>query len=267
MAGLFERDYQIVYESEKRERDKIDKEVNGDNKSLLGKIICFRQYPKAIRHSESLFPNNYMDIVQLEKIEELEKQCKEFEELLSDTTIIESKIKKFIQDNRYYHIPASIFNRFSFGNHEAVLFKEFQLGTSYRADYLLAGKASGGWQFVYVEFENPYGSITASDNSWGTTVRKGLNQIEDWKTYIEANYSSIKAEFEKHTKKPLPKEFTSFDSSRMHYVIVVGRRRDFDSNEKIRTLQRRVEKQQNIKIIHYDNLLDDARALIGRNSY
>ena len=267
MARLFERDYQIVYDSEIEERDRIEAEVNGNREHTFGKKNCFRKYPKAIRHSESLFPNNYMDIVLLEDVEELEKQCNEFEELLSDATITELNIKRFIQNNKYYHIPASIFKRFSFGHHEAVLFKEFQLGTSYKADYLLAGRASGGWQFIYVEFEKPYGSITIKDGGWGTTVRSGLSQIEDWKTYLEANYPTVKAEFEKHTNKPLPKEFTSFDSSRIHYVVVAGRRKDFDNNEKNRLLQRRIDQQQDIKIIHYDNLLDDARALIGENSY
>lgn len=267
MAGLFERDYQIVEDCEIQEKIRIEAEANGKRKHIFGRKNCFLQYPKAIRHSKSLFPNNYMDIVLLEEAEKLEKQCNEFEELLNDTTTTELNIKRFIQDNKYYHIPASIFNRFSFGHHEAVLFKEFQLGTSYKADYVLAGRASGGWQFIYVEFEKPYGSITLKDGGWGTTIRSGLNQIEDWKGYLEANYSSIKAEFEKHTNKPLPKEFTSFDSSRIHYVVVAGRRNDFDCHEKNRLLQRRVEQQQDIKIIHYDNLLDYARALIGKNSY
>lgn len=263
MAGLFNRDYQRLYESEIQERDRI----NESNKQLLGSKNCFRLYPKAVRHAESLFPNNYMDIVLLKEVDKLEKQCYDFEKLLNNSSTTELKIKKFIQDNEYYHIPASIFKRFSFGHHEAILFKEFPLGTSYRVDYVLAGRGSGGWQFVYVEFENPYNAITLQTGEWGESVRKGLNQIEDWKTYIEANYSSIKAEFEKNTTKPLPKEFTSFDSSRIHYVVVVGRRQDFDRNEKTRLLQRRIEQQKDIKIIHYDNLIDYARDLIGSDTY
>lgn len=214
----------------------------------------------------SLFPNNYMDILLLRDSTELEKQCNGFEVLLNDKNITELDIKRYIQSNGYYHIPSSIFLQYSFGHHEAVLFKEFQLGTSYKADYLLAGRASGGWQFIFVEFENPYGYVTLQNGTWGDVVRKGINQIDEWKTFIESNYSTIHAEFLKHTTQTLPDEFIRFDSSRMHYVVIAGRRDDFD-NPTIRLKQRRSEQETNIKILHYDNLLDDARRLIGAKSY
>lgn len=267
MARLYERDYMEIYACEIQEKNKIEQEVNGEYKNKFAKINCFRKYPKAIRHSESLFPNNYMDIMLLEEKDQLADECNKFEELLNDTTTTELRVKRFIQDNGYYHIPASIFSIFCFGHHEAVLFKEFQLGTSYKADYLLVGRGSGGWQFIYVEFENPYGSVVRKDGEWGEVIRSGLSQISDWKRYIGANYKAIEVEFQKQTNKTLPKEFTSFDPTRIHYVVVAGRRKDFDSHEKNRYLQRESEQTHNIKIIHYDNLLEYARDLIGKNSY
>ena len=42
------------------------------------------------------------------------------------------------------------------GNHGAYLFPEFQLGSSYKADYLLLGKSSGGFEFIFVELEDVY---------------------------------------------------------------------------------------------------------------
>lgn len=212
------------------------------------------------------FPNNYMDVLLLQDADELEKQCDGFEKLLNDTTITELNIKRYIQDNEFYHIPASIFAQYPFGHHEAALFKEFQLGTSYKADYLLAGRASGGWQFIFVEFENPYQNVTIQGGNWGETIRKGLNQIDDWKTFIESNYSTIYTEFQKYTTTTLPDEFVRFDSSRMNYVVVAGRRENFN-NPVSRLKQRRSEQENNIKILHYDNLLDDARRLIGARTY
>lgn len=266
MAGLFERDYSVLTEDEIKEKKKIDSEGGNVVGAKFGRKNFFHKYPKAVRHNMSLFPNNYMDIQLLKDTEELERQCDAFEALLNSDSITELDIKRYIQKNGFYHIPASIFAQYSFGHHEAVLFKEFQLGTSYRADYLLAGRASGGWQFAFVEFENPYGSITLQNETWGDVVRKGLNQIDEWKTFIESNYSTIHAEFLKHTNYTLPDEFIRFDSSRMHYVVVAGRRRAFD-NPSIRLKQRRSEQENNIKILHYDNLLDDARRLIGAQTY
>ena len=51
----------------------------------------------------------------------------------------------------------------------------------------------------------------------------------------------------------------------MHYAVVAGRREHFSDNTRI--LQRRLERAQNIKLLHYDNLLDDAMRLIGHQTY
>lgn len=248
------------------EKDRIDNESIVVANRLTIRKNCFHKYPKAVRHNMSLFPNNYLDIMELKEEEKLKRQCDGFEELLNKGGITELDIKRYIQHNGYYHIPASIFEGHSFGHHEAVLFKEFQLGTSYKADYLLAGKASGGWQFIFVEFENPYGIVTLKDGNLGDVIRKGLNQIDDWKTYIEAHYPTIQEEFEKHTQKVLPKEFLRYDATRMHFVVVAGRRNDYD-NEISRMHQRRIKRERNIRLMHYDNLLDSARRLIGAQTY
>lgn len=266
MIGLFDRDYSKLTEDEICQKKEIDAESRRSTVGKYGCINMFYRYPKAVRHNCSLFPNNYMDILLLRDVTELNKQCDGFEELLNDKSVTELDIKRYIQKNGYYHIPASIFSRYNFGHHQAVLFKEFQLGTSYKADYALAGHASGGWQFIFVEFENPYGRVILNDGNWGDVVRKGLNQIDEWKTFIESNYSTIYEEFRKFTHKSLPDEFMRFDSSRMNYVVVAGRRQDFE-NDTSRIKQRRLEQENNIKILHYDNLLDDARRLINANTY
>ena len=266
MSGLYERDYAILTNEEIQEKERIDLEGGHVFGHGIGRRNFFHKYPKAIRHNLSLFPNNYMDVNLLKDEGSLNNQCELFERLINNKECKELDVKRFIQNNRFYHIPASIFNLYNFGHHEAALFKEFQLGNNYRADYLLAGRASGGWEFVYVEFESPYGDVVLNDGNLGQVIRKGLNQIDDWKSFLELNYSTVCSEFEKNTNKPLPREFVKYDSTRMHYVVVAGRRDDF-SSDNIRTQQRRIEQQRHIKIIHYDNLLDEARRLIGASTY
>lgn len=265
MLGLFERDYTQIYESERKYKEELDIKYNSTPRKY-GRRTPFREYPKAIRHNMSLFPNNYMDINLLKEEETLKNQCDEFESLLNQNSIKELDIKHFIQENKYYHIPASIFGFYNFGHHEASLFKEFQLGTYYKVDYLLVGRASGGYQFIFVEFENPYTNIIKGNGNLGETVRKGIEQINDWKTYVEQYYTSLNAEFLKYTNKTLPNEFINYDATRMNYVVVAGRRLDFEADN-TRVIQRRIEKEQNIKILHYDNLLDEARRLIGAQTY
>lgn len=265
MLGLYERDYSELTQEEIKEKEKVDAEGGHVIGAKFGRRNFFYKYPKSVRHNMSLFPNNYMDIQLLKDESELVNQCDGFETLLNNTSITELDIKRYIQSNGFYHIPASIFKHYDFGHHEAALFKEFPLGTKYIADYLLVGRASGGWQFIFVEFENPYGRITLADGNPGEVIRKGLNQIDEWKAFIEGCYSTLSVEFEKYTVQALPREFTRFDSTRMHYVVVAGRRADY--NETTRLFQRRSEAERNIKILHYDNILDDARNLIGAKTY
>ena len=213
----------------------------------------------------STFPNNYMDTNELDMVKKLTEQCDAFEEFVNDKSINELDVKRFIQNNKYYHIPASIISNYRFGHHETVLFKEFQLGTSFRADYVLLGRSSGGWQFVFVEFEKPYGRVTLDNKAFGKVIRDGLEQINDWKSFIESSYSSLSQEFLKHTRKNLPNEFYQYDSSRMHFVVVAGRRADF--SDKTYRLSRKLLQDQNVTLLHYDNIIDMARNKIGANTY
>ena len=82
---------------------------------------------------------------------------------------------------------------------------------------------------------------------------------------MEANYSSFVETFEKATNKQLPKEFYKLDTSRIHYAVVAGRRKDF--TEKTYILKRRLENEKGIHLFHYDNLYDFATRIIGEPSY
>ena len=265
MVGLFKRDYLQLTQEEENERKRIDSEGRNVSGAPFGRKNMFHKYPKAVRHNMTLFPNNYLDTLELKEVDKLEEQCNGFEEVLENKNTTELDIKRYIQNNGFYHIPASIFKAFNFGHHEAVLFKEFQLGTSYKADYLLVGRASGGWQFIWVEFENPYNNIARVDGTFGETIRKGINQIDEWKRFLESNYATVSAEFEKATNKPLPNEFVRYDSTRMHYVVIAGRRNDFSND--LRTNQRCLYVEKRISLFHYDNLLDFARGLINCKTY
>ena len=84
----------------------------------------FRQYPKAIRHYNSLFPNNYMDVVELEDFESLKNKLDDFKTLLDSKDVKERDILNFIRNHKAYFIIASLLKRyFDFGHHEAYLFR------------------------------------------------------------------------------------------------------------------------------------------------
>lgn len=263
---LYQRDFCILTPDEQEEWKAIKK------KEIVRKIgdfevrkSSFLDYPKAVRHYLSLFPNNYLDILELQETDRLTSVVEGFVKLLDLKETKERDIINFVKQNQAFFIIGSLlkYRYFEFGHHDAFLFPEFQLGNSYQVDYLIVGRGSGGYQMVLVELESPYGSITTSKGSLGSAFRKGLEQIEEWDKWIESYYPSLKETFDKY-KKPgeiLAEEFYSLDKSRIHYLVVAGRRSDF--NEKTYRIRRR----KDVLIFHYDNLIDLARYIINKNTY
>lgn len=131
---------------------------------------------------------------------------------------------------------------------------------------MLIGKGSGGYEFIFIEFEKSNGRITLKDGNLGEVFRKGINQISDWQTWLDANFQSLGKYFEEiKGKEELPEEFLKYDTTRMHYVVVAGLRSDFD--KKTYRLQRDKLKKEDIKLLHYDNLCDSADRLLDMRTF
>jgi hypothetical protein len=226
------------------------------------------EYPDKVRYCTELFPGNYLDEKLLAKTEELKAICDDFKELLSDTNTGEREILNFIKERRAYHLIGSIQKKnYNFGHHGTFIFPELQLGTTHQVDYLMIGRNSDGFHFVFVELESPYGKITIGDGDEGEVIRKGLNQVDDWDRWLEVNYASVAEALGKyrHPDYDLPEEFHKLDKTRIKYVVVAGRRNDF--NEKLRRKRRKLAEDKKIILMHYDNLLDCAIEAIGGNTY
>jgi hypothetical protein len=227
----------------------------------------FRDYPKAARHFDSLFPNNYLDPVELDDKERLLAQIDQFRDILNSEDVSERTILNFINSQAAYFIVVSVLKEyFHFGHHDAFLFPEFQLGISYKADYLLVGRSSGGWNFVFVELEAPMGQVTMKEGELGSVFRKGIEQVKCWDTWLQAQYSSLKETFDKNRRsgENLPDEFFALDKSRMNFLVIASRRSDF-SEKTYR--ERRNMKNSSILILHYDNLIDASKNVVGQSTY
>lgn len=258
MKGLYNRDYinGLTKEEEKEYNELLKKEVVKKITETAVIRTCLQdEYPKAARHYESLFPNNFLDVCDIRNNNYLSEIKRKFSDFI-DKNITERDVLNFINENEYYPIIGSILKDYHFGHHGAYLFKEFPLGTTYTADYLLIGDSSEGHHLVFVELEAVYGQITKKDGEFSISINKGLKQVREWKTWIEANYQNLKETFDKYkiNNKLLPNELCSYNSNRVHYVVISGRRNDYSK----RTYDLRMDfrKQNDIKIFHYDNLLD-----------
>lgn len=224
---------------------------------------------------ETLFPKNYLDIRELRKDSFVREVRSQFEDLINNRDTMERDILKFINDNKYWLIIGLLQKNFSIdnygaGHHFTYVFKEFPLGSSYRADYLIVGKGSGGYQFVFVELESPYrrgnNKPTKGTGELGGVFRDGIKQIKEWKRWLDKYYSNLSSIFKakKNKTMQLPNDFLEYDPTRMHFVVVAGRRKDFTD---LTYSERRDAAQDNIPkiLLHYDNLIDNLRK--EHNSY
>lgn len=265
--NLFDRDFLTLTDEELaawREHQRLEVVDNGGRLRLIKSR--FRQYSRAVRHHTSLFPNQYLDPVELSNEELLRETLRDFCTILDSSDVTERAVIHFIRSRKAYFIIGGLLKEYySFGHHEAHLFPEFPLGTSFRVDYLLVGKSSDGWHLVFVELEAPQGQITLASGELAGAFRKGLAQVADWNTWLEAHYGSLAEVFDRCRRgnEALPHEFRLLDKSRIHYVVVAGRRRDF--NEK--TYRVRRTRAASELLLHYDNITDAAESVIGRSTY
>jgi translation initiation factor 2 beta subunit (eIF-2beta)/eIF-5 len=269
---LFERDYNILTPEELNRFNKA-KEFYSKKKDNFGGMKghhlmkYYEMLPRSAYYYESLFPNNYLDIGLLKNANSLENIRQQFTDLL-DSDISERDILNFINRNEHYYIIGSLYHAgYDFGHHIAFLFKEFELTSTYKADYLLVGKNSGGFNFIFVELENPYSNITLNDGELGETFRKGVKQVKNWDDWIEGNFNTLRLIFQKYKnpRKELPKEFYELDKSRLNYIVLAGRRANF--KDKTYRIKRKTLKSSNIKLMHYDNLIDSFATLIETKNY
>jgi hypothetical protein len=223
---LSDRDFYQLTKAEKRDWKSVkQKETIRIGESNFRKS-CYHEYPETVRHYLSLFPNNHLDFMLLKGEQKLQKQIQTFARLLDSGSNGEREILNHIQNNKTYFIIGSVLSEYNFGHHDAYIFPEFMLGTSYRVDYLVIGRSSGEHEYIFIELENSIGRITRKNGDFGDVIKKGLSQVCDWDGWIDANYQNLSESFNsmKNPQKSLPDEFYELDKSRIHYAVVAGRR-------------------------------------------
>lgn len=260
MSCLYSRNYRMKYtEDEKIQYHSI---LELEKTDTFTRINHYPQYPEAVRHYSSLFPNYHIDAFDWTRRDDFDDIIDGYEELIHDKECTETQTQQYIKMHSAYFMILSLLRYYDFGHHEAYIFPEFRLGNDYIPDYLLIGKNSGGYEFAFVELEAPHGSIAIHKQQYlGKNARDGLNQINDWKRWLEGHFGDLKRQFKKELGegRTLPTEFEEYDSSRIHYMIVAGTRDDF--SDEIYSEGRTKHKESDIQVRHFDNIVDTARNL------
>jgi hypothetical protein len=254
---LYDRDFRVLTPKEQAQWQKAQDYAAKRKEYTLIQMNRFHALmPEAGYYYQSLFPNNFLHAKVLKDHEKLDLASQQFLAVL-DNDPTERAVLNFINNNYHYFLIGAILkSSYFFGHHGSYAFKEFELPPNFVADYLLVGKSSDGYQFVFVELESPTGPIVNTDGTFGVNIRKGLKQIEDWDNWIDGHFSHLKLMFQKYlgTMETMPDEFMTLDKTRIHYALVAGRRKDY--KERTYRARRKLKRERNITLLHYDNLID-----------
>lgn len=159
------------------------------------------------------------------------------------------KTRPYLFDGLYRH------------GHGTFVFSEFQLGTEYVADWVIGSGHSGGVTWDLIELECPQSIPFMNDGHFAVSTRKGIDQINDWRNWIEQNTE--------HVGKPKSSHGLGlFDiTCRAHGIVVAGRRSLYDAQagrSKYAEARKLKRYSEGIEIISYETLIQKMRFHIAQ---
>ena len=78
------------------------------------------------------------------------------------------------------------------GTHGTFVVPQKNLGGEYVPDFLVGGVTSLGFRWLLVELESPSAPMRIKDGQGSQQLRKGINQIKDWRNWITENLSTAR---------------------------------------------------------------------------
>jgi hypothetical protein len=150
----------------------------------------------------------------------------------------ERPVKRFLK--KYAWVVAERFHKIA---HATYVVSEFPFGSDYRADFVVLGGFSGGWEIHFIELEPPDSPLFTKSGVPAKRLNGAMHQVDSWRIFIDQNRQDVLRELSKHTMKhdllrgPNTEEPTdsigwhlsnSKASLHWYYDIVIGRRADLD---------------------------------------
>lgn len=181
-----------------------------------------------------------------------------------DETSGEREIHKFLKKHDYL-----IGMTFRSNTHPRGVFSEFELGSEFRADFLVLSCCSAWWTADFVELKSPKARLYLKDKTPSKSLRVATRQIRDWNQWTRENESYLRNRLSNLFEKiglcasgatSIPDAATEIRDPRCiltcSFHIVIGRRQLLSPAEK----QARVQDSlgSGVGIATYDRLTETA---------
>ena len=162
----------------------------------------------------------------------------------------ETDIQQFLKKRPY------LFDGLYPHGHGTYVFYEQSFGGKYIADWVIGNGHSAGIFWDLIELEAPQFIPFKQDGHFGDAARKGVNQIQDWRTWLTQNNNMVER----------PKSNSGLGlfgfKCHAHGTVVGGRRELYQSKQGSQAYNQTRETcrvQNRIKVISYESLIEKMR--------
>jgi hypothetical protein len=133
-----------------------------------------------------------------------------------------------------------------------VVFRKIPLGNGYVTDFCFLSKSSADWNCVLIEIEKPQSRYFKKNSmKFHPDFQTALEQIDNWRAWF--SNSSNKEGFVNGTLGQI--RDGTHQPCDIKYVLVHGRRAEFEGNES-RTSKIREKEREDFQILSYDSLVE-----------
>jgi len=164
----------------------------------------------------------------------------------------EQAYQRFIENNTRL-IPRDFVQ--NHGIHLSLVLRKLPIGADYRTDFFFLSKSSDDWNAVFIEIEKPTSRFFKnSRNKFHNDFSHAIQQINTWRAWLSIDGNKQGLANQLNTiRVPVIMQRNPINCK---YVLVFGRRAEYQDSELRRSLIR-AEERDDFKIISFDSLAED----------
>ncbi|MFZ5493947.1 MAG: Shedu anti-phage system protein SduA domain-containing protein [Verrucomicrobiota bacterium] len=151
---------------------------------------------------------------------------------------------------------------------------EYPFGSDYRADFVVLGGYSGGWEIHFIELEPPDAPLFTRSGAMAKRLNSAFHQVDCWRIFIDQNRQDVLRELSKFAMRrdllrgPRAEEPTDsvgwrldHPKSSLHFYfdVVIGRRDALDRDELVRKAA--FGANHRIEVMTYDRFIPAIRKI------
>ena len=182
---------------------------------------------------------------------DIEEEKQEFLKLL-DGAHKEQVYQQFLEQHTRF-IPREFVQNHGIG--QRLVLRKLSFGADHKTDFFYFSKSTDDWNAVFIEIEKPSSRFfKGNTNEFHPDFLNALQQINQWKAWFLPGQN--KGSFLSMVSAIQVPHHMARNPTYNKYVLVFGRRSEYDANEDRRRLVRASE-VEDFKIITFDSLAED----------